>query len=469
MWLEVLSGEDAGRIVAVPHGQPFVLGRVQGADLVIRDSRASRLHAELEIGADGLRLIDLESANGTQVDGERTGAAVLRGGERIRIGDVEIAVLAEEPAVTGAPVAEAVRPEARAAAAQPTWSMVGRLVEHRTRRGRRLTHAALAVAAAAVATLAVLLLTGVLAGPSEEEQVADVVERVSPATLAIEASGGSGRGVRGSAWVLDAGAGLVVTAAHVVNGGTTFTVDDRPARVVGVAPCEDLALLRVGGDLSGPSLPLAPAASWEQGQTVLAFGYPAAALPGERASSTRGVVSAPQAVYTDPAPDVPAYRRAIRTDTALDPGFSGGPLVDLEGRVVGVNAAARTTGADGRPLEAANYAVAADQTRRVLDLLRRGRSQNWLGTGFGYPGVQQLADAKLPPGLFLQGAVSGTPAARAGLGDDGELLAAVDGQALAANLSSWCRATRGLASGRPVRLTLVGRDGTRREQEVRLG
>jgi putative serine protease PepD len=468
MWLEVLSGEDAGRIVAVPPGQPFVLGRVQGADLVIRDARASRLHAELEIREDGLRLTDLESANGTLVDGERIGAAVLRGGERIRIGDVEIAVLAEEPAVTGAPVAEAVRPEARAAA-QPTWSMVGRLVEHRTRRGRRLTYAALAVAAAAVATLSVLLLTGVLAGPSEEEQVADVAERVSPATLPIQASGGSGRGVRGSAWVLDAGAGLVVTAAHVVNGGTTFTVDDRPARVVGVAPCEDLALLRVGGDLSGPSLPLAKAGSWEQGQTVLAFGYPEAALPGERASSTRGVVSAPQAVLTDPAPDVPAYRRAIRTDTALDPGFSGGPLVDLDGRVVGVNAAARTTGADGRPLEGANYAVAADQAQRVLELLRRGRSQSWLGTGFGYPEVPQLADAKLPPGLFLQGAVSGTPAARAGLGDDGELLAAVDGQALAANLSSWCRATRGMASGRPVRLTLVGRDGTRREQEVRLG
>jgi S1-C subfamily serine protease len=346
--------------------------------------------------------------------------------------------------------------------------MIGRLVEHRTRRGRRMTYVALGVAAVAVATLAVLLLTGVLAGPSEEEQVADVVAKVSPATLAVEASGGSGSVTQGTAWVLDAKNGLVVTAAHVVNGGTEFKVDTRPARVVGVAPCEDLALLRVAGGLPGPSLSLAPAGSWEQGQTVLAFGYPESALPGEPASSTRGVVSAPQTVFADPGPDVPVYRRAIRTDTALDPGFSGGPLVDLDGRVVGVNAAARTTGPDGRPLEAANYAIAADQADRVLDFLRTGQSLSWLGTGFTYPGVQQLADAKLPPGVILQGAVPGTPAARGGLGDGSELLAAVDGQPLEANLSSWCRATRGMRSGQSVQLDLRGLHGGRRTAEVKL-
>src|SRR5215208_2563455 len=177
MWLEVLSGEDAGRVVEVPEGRPFVVGRVQGADLVVRDPRASRMHAELTAAGDAIELRDLDSANGTLVDDERVAAATLRDGQRITIGDVAIAVLAAEPAVTGAPIAEAVRPGAQAGPG-PSWSMVGRLVEHRTRRGRRLTYAAVATAAAAVAALAALLLAG-----GDEERAADTVRAVAPGTL----------------------------------------------------------------------------------------------------------------------------------------------------------------------------------------------------------------------------------------------------------------------------------------------
>ena len=96
---------------------------------------------------------------------------------------------------------------------------------------------------------------------------------------------------------------------------------------------------------------------------MLAFGFPQSATAGEPASSTRGVVSAAHTAFGDPGADVPAYPDAIRTDTALDPGFSGGPLVDLDGRVVGINAAARTVGADDRPLQGANYAVATSRAR----------------------------------------------------------------------------------------------------------
>src|SRR5918992_1275116 len=134
MWLEVLSGEDAGRIVEVD--RKLVLGRVKGVDLVIRDARASRRHAEL-MPEDGLlRLRDLDSANGTLVDGRPAREAALRGGEEIRIGGVRIAVLAQEPAATGAPIAEPVR-SPRVETEGPSWSRIGRLVDERTRRGRR--------------------------------------------------------------------------------------------------------------------------------------------------------------------------------------------------------------------------------------------------------------------------------------------------------------------------------------------
>ena len=164
---------------------------------------------------------------------------------------------------------------------------------------------------------------------------------------------------------------------------------------------------------------------------MVALGFAAGAAADDEVTSTRGVVSSASTTFRDPSPDVPGYREAVQTDTALNPGYSGGPLVDLEGRLVGVNAAARTTGSDGRPLEGQNYAIGIERARRVLAELRKGRSISWIGATFGYPTTEELLDRKLPPGLYLTGAVPGTPAARAGLGGRGELLAGVEGRALA--------------------------------------
>ena len=100
MWLQVRSGSDAGRVVEVPDAEerPFVLGRVQGSDLVVRDERASRRHVQLVPLGDGrLHLRDLDSANGTLVDGDRVRERVLLGGEELQVGDVRIGVLREPP------------------------------------------------------------------------------------------------------------------------------------------------------------------------------------------------------------------------------------------------------------------------------------------------------------------------------------------------------------------------------------
>jgi S1-C subfamily serine protease len=458
VWLRVLSGADAGRTIELPEpGRPFILGRVQGCDLVIRDERASRQHAELQAEpAGGVRLRDLGSANGTFVDGRRVDEALLAGGEELVVGGVEIAVLARRPASEGGE------------APPPSWSAVGRLLDSRTRGARRATWAALGAVALALVAVGVAL----LAGGGGDDDATQAVRKVAPSTVLVAAARGGRRTATGSGWVLDARRGLVVTAAHVVNEGVRYRVavggDARTARLVGSAPCEDLALLRVAGTSGLRAAPLGKGADLEQGETVVALGFAAGAAATEAVTSTRGVVSSASTTFRDPAPDVPGYRDAVQTDTALNPGYSGGPLVDLDGRLAGVNAAARTTGSDGRPLEGENYAIGIDRARRVLDQLRRRRSLAWTGATFGYPTTAELVDRKLPSGLYITGAVPGTPAAAAGLAGRGEVLAGVEGRRVGTTLQSYCDAMAGRRSGERVRLTLVRSGGRSREVSVAL-
>jgi S1-C subfamily serine protease len=461
VWLRVLSGADAGRTVELPEpGRPFILGRVQGCDLVIRDERASRQHAELRVEpAGGVRVIDLGSANGTFVDGRKVGEALLAGGEELRIAGVEIAVLARRPASEGGD------------GPPPSWSLVGRLVDSRTRGARRATWAALGAALLALVAVAVVLLVG--GGSSQEDDaVPQVVKQVTPSTVLVEALRDGRRTATGTGWVLDAHLGLIVTAGHVVNQGERFRVgadgQARPAEVLGVAPCEDLALLGVKGLTGLKEAEKGESSELEQGQTVVALGYQASALPSDEVTSTRGVVSAAHTAFRDPSPDVPAYPDAVQTDTALNPGFSGGPLVDLDGRVIGVNAAARTTGSDGRPLEGQNYAIAIDRARGVIADLRLGRSTDWTGATLGYPTTQELAERRLPAGLYLTGAVPGTPAAKAGLGGTGEVLVGVDGRRVGTTLQSYCNAMGNRQTTKSVRLTLARPGGKTRDVRIPL-
>ena len=498
MWLEVLSGEDAGRVVEITGTaqRPFVLGRVRGSDLVIRDARASRRHIALTPAAGGgVELVDLGSANGTLLDGAPVRAATLRGGETLEIGAVRIAVLHAPPPATGSAAAaegaEAV-PEAREGAggasaspagdepprpdapardgagtgrSEPPVSGLRRLGRARRRRSRAAT-LLLGAVGVAVGAAFVLLVTS---GGGGDERAPEVVRAVAPGTVMVQARRDGAPSGGGSGWVPEPG--LVVTAAHVINQGASFFASTSSelhrTSVLGVAPCEDLAVLQAPGWEGRARLSLGDTSDVEQGETVLAFGYPAGSNPGDAPSTTRGVVSAATTFFRDPAPDVPFYPEAIRTDTALDPGFSGGPLVDLDRNVIGVNAAARSTGDDGRPLQGANYAIAADRARRVLDELRQGRSKAWIGANFGYPTPEELAARHLPEGLFLLGAVAGSPAALAGLGGKGELLTAVDGHAVGRTLSGWCAATRGIQSGQRARLTVREPDGRVRTVPLR--
>lgn len=471
MWLNVRTGPDAGTAVELPDDAPFVLGRQRGCDLIVRDSRASRRHAEFTpVDHERWELRDLGSANGTFVDGTRITEVVIEGGEDVRIGDVVLSVTRRSPTDEGAvgrtpPPGGTQRTPVGQTDHTPqlaTQSMVRRLVDAGTRRATRT--ALIAAAAALVVAVAVIALT---AGGGDP--VPQVVAQLRPSTVLVTTERGGVVQGSGSGWVLDAQGGLIVTNGHVVNQGSTFTVAaagrSRPATVVGVSPCEDLALLRVRDTRGLVTARLAPPGSVRQGETVVAMGFPADSQPGDDPGSTRGVVSSQKTTFKNPAPDVPAYPEVLQTDTPLNPGNSGGPLVDLDARVIGIDSAARTSGTDGRPLQNVNYAITIDRARRVLAGLRSGRGAAWTGFTFEYPKPDQLRG--LPTGLVITGAIPGTPAAAARV-PAGSLLVGVAGRPIPTpTLAAYCGAAAGLVSGDAVTLS-VASPGAKTAHAVRL-
>jgi S1-C subfamily serine protease len=274
----------------------------------------------------------------------------------------------------------------------------------------------------------------------------------------------------GSGFVLDAEDGLVVTNFHVVNDGMAFAIgvegDERSAQLLSAAPCDDLAVLRVS-DASGlRTAKLGSQDELKQGESVVAVGYPANASLEDNLSSTAGVVSVVESSFRFPTPDAPPFPNVIQTDAALNPGNSGGPLVDDHKSVVGVNTAT-VTGAGGAPIQGQGYAIGIDRVKEVVGDLRDGRSQGWAGFGLLAPKRSELRKAGLPPGVLAASVVPGSPAQKAGM-QAGMLIVAINGAKLDANIASYCDAVRSVDSGQTAVVSvLVPPRGRPRELRVR--
>jgi S1-C subfamily serine protease len=457
MWLFVKAGGGSGRTVRVT-GERFVLGRAEGCDLQLYDDNVSRRHAELRELPEGRALLrDLGSVNGTYVDGRRVTEVELDGGEQIQIGDTVIEASVDQPEADRATAIgmRSGRSDSALRRAIRSDSVVRAALEA-PRRARRT--ALLAALVGVAATIAVLYATGLLG--RTQRSAADVVEEVAPATALVETLDADGnRTSTGTGFVLDAGRGVVVTNAHVVNQGARFRVAlagrSRPATILASAPCEDLALLRVRDRAGLQAIELGRQSELRRDQTVVAIGYPGNAALRDELTSTEGVVSVVRTTYREGTPDVPRYPYVVQTDEAINPGNSGGPLVDLDGRLIGVNAAGRTVGPDGRPIQGQGYAIGVDRVRTVVAGLREGRSIGWSGAGFAYPTAETLADQGLPLGVRVAHVVAGTDIERKLPEAARDYIVEVDGRSVDNTLAGWCDVAGTIRSGQRVRLGVI--------------
>ncbi|HEV2388570.1 MAG TPA: trypsin-like peptidase domain-containing protein [Candidatus Acidoferrales bacterium] len=254
----------------------------------------------------------------------------------------------------------------------------------------------------------------------------------------------------GSGFVIDA-AGHILTNYHVIAGASSIAValgaSHFTAKLVGGDPRNDIALLEISPG-AHKLVPLVPgdASRLLVGQRVLAIGNPF----GFQSTLTTGIVSAlGRTVQTGPDTFI---ENAIQTDAPINRGNSGGPLLDTQGRVVGINAAIYAPGGT-EGITGIGFAIPINTARRVVDdLLRYGHVRRaTLGITAAEPLWSSLARAlglAATEGLLIEQVQPASAAARAGIrGGDrmaligfqqiligGDVLVAVDGRKVASQM-----------------------------------
>jgi serine protease Do len=254
--------------------------------------------------------------------------------------------------------------------------------------------------------------------------------------------------------------GYVVTNNHVVDNADTVTValnDGREftAKVVGRDPQTDIAVIKVDAkDL--PAVTFADTSKVEVGDRVLAIGNPF----GIGETVTSGIVSA-TGRRVGILQDVQGYEDFIQTDAAINPGNSGGALVDVDGRLVGINTAilSRNGGFQGVGL-----AVPSNMVSHVADsLVKTGKVvRGYLGVGIQNvtPALAESFNLKTRDGALVSEVVEKSPAAKAGL-KEGDVILAVNGQPVT-DANKLTLAMSSLAPGTKLSLDIV-RDGDKKQ------
>jgi putative serine protease PepD len=255
-----------------------------------------------------------------------------------------------------------------------------------------------------VILVAVLAVAGVFSGSSNTGLTnAEIVKKTRPSTVFVVNNLGNSAS-RGTGWVWDAGKGIIVTNAHVVAqekqlsiatgddlkievNGTSVVAgpNGRPAKLLGEADCEDIGVMQVSDTSGLVTMPRGSQQKLQVGDHVVAIGYPGTlntvtsstfSTPGFTSAqlvATSGDVSTVKTTFgaipgdSSGAPTIGPYKNVILTDTVINHGNSGGPLVNDKAQLVGMNSAGRTD------VQGQNYAIAVDQIDQIVPKILAGQ------------------------------------------------------------------------------------------------
>ncbi len=268
--------------------------------------------------------------------------------------------------------------------------------------------------------------------------VSGAVAATHPAVVHIEVRGNHAPGGSGSGFFISPD-GYILTNSHVVHGANelkVFLADGRKlaADLIGDDPDTDLAVIRVSADELA-HLALADSDAVRPGQIAIAIGSPM----GFQQTVTAGIVSGLGRSLRGASGRL--IDNVIQTDAALNPGNSGGPLVNTHGEVIGVNTAII------RPAQGICFAIASNTARWVVAwLIKDGRiRRSFIGlAGQNVPLIRKVArwhHLKQETGVLVAGLEANSPAARSGL-VEGDIVVALDHTPITANggsisMGSW--------------------------------
>ena len=313
-----------------------------------------------------------------------------------------------------------------------------------------------------------------------EDTVTTIYNKASPAVVEINVTQGTGIGGgfssqgEGSGFLVNSD-GSILTNNHVVDGASKVTVTFKngstaDASVIGTDAVHDLALIKVDpSSVSGAPLTLGDSSAVQPGQMAIAIGAPF----GLADSITVGVISG-----LDRSISGSSMTGMLQTDASLNPGNSGGPLLNASGEVIGINTAVEVqSGARG-----IGFAVPSNVATSVLPALSAGKQVQrvWLGisgTALTADLAKQL-NLSVNQGVYVVNVTSGSPADKAGLKGSGtgssgvlptggDVITAVDGNVVK-SVSDLTNYFAGKQVGDQVTLSIL-RGGNTMDVQVTLG